>query len=75
MTRPEAGPASADRVTVTRHVAAPAHAIFLLVSDPVRHVDIDGSGMLRAARGSRPLTAAGQTFDIDMGPPSPGRSP
>ena len=64
--RPEAGPASADRVTVTRRVAAPAPAIFLLVSDPARPVDIDGSGMLRAAPGSRPLTAVGQTFDIDM---------
>jgi len=66
MTGPEAGPASADRVTVTRRVAAPAHAIFLRVSDPARHVDIDGSGMLRAAPGARPLTAVGQTFDMDM---------
>ena len=66
MTGPEAGPASAGRVMVTRRVAAPAHAIFLLVSDPARHVDMDGSGMLRAAPGSKPLTAVGQTFDIDM---------
>jgi len=66
MSGPEAGRASADRVTVTRRIAAPAHAIFLLVSDPARHVDIDGSGMLRAAPGARPLTAVGQTFDIDM---------
>jgi hypothetical protein len=66
MTGPEARPASADRVTITRRIAAPAHAIFLLVSDPARHVDIDGSGMLRAAPGARALTAVGQTFDIDM---------
>ena len=66
MTGPEAGRAPADRVTVTRRVAAPAHAIFALVCDPARHVDIDGSGMLRAAPDARPLTAVGQTFDIEM---------
>ena len=57
---------SRHRRTGSRRCAAPAHAIFLLVSDPVRHVDIDGSGMLQAAPGARPLTAVGQTFDMDM---------
>ena len=55
-----------DRVSATRRVAAAAHAIFLLVSDPARHVDIDGSRMLQAAPDARPLTAVGQTFDMDM---------
>jgi hypothetical protein len=66
MSGPEAESVSADRVTATRRIAASAHAIFLLVSDPARHVDIDGSGMLQAAPGARPLTAVGQTFDMDM---------
>jgi len=66
MSGPDAGRASADRVTVSRHVSAPAHAVFRLVSDPARHVDIDGSGMLRAAPAARLLTAVGQTFDIEM---------
>jgi len=66
MSGPEAESVSADRVTATRRIAAPAHAIFLLVSDPTRHVDIDGSGMLQAAPDARPLTAVGQTFDMDM---------
>lgn len=66
MSGPEAESALADRVTVTRRIAAPPHAIFLLVSDPARHVDIDGSGMLQAASDARPLTAVGQTFDMDM---------
>jgi hypothetical protein len=66
MSGPRAGPVSADRVTAARRIAAPAHAIFLLVSDPARHVDIDGSGMLRAAPDARPLTAVGQTFDMNM---------
>ena len=66
MNGPKAEPVSADRVTATRRIAAPAHAIFLLVSDPARHVDIDGSGMLQAAPDASPLTAVGQTFDMDM---------
>jgi hypothetical protein len=66
MSGPAAEPASADRVTVTRRLAAPAHAIFRLVSDPARHVDIDGSGMLQAASDAAPLTAVGQMFDMDM---------
>jgi Polyketide cyclase / dehydrase and lipid transport len=55
-----------DRASVTRHIEAPAHTVFHIVSDPARHVEIDGSGMLRAAPGARPLTAVGQTFDIEM---------
>lgn len=66
MSGAEAEPASADRVAVTQRIAAPAHVIFLLVCAPARHVDIDGSGMLRAAPRARPLTEAGQTFDMDM---------
>ena len=66
MSGQEAESASADRVTATRRIAASAHAIFLLVSDPARHVDIDGSGMLQAAPDARPLTEVGQTFDMDM---------
>ena len=66
MSGQEAESASADRVTATRRIAASAHAIFLLVSDPARHIDIDGSGMLQAAPDARPLTEVGQTFDMDM---------
>ena len=55
-----------DRVEVSGRIAAPAHAIFLVVSDPRRHVDLDGSGMLQAAADAGPLTAVGQTFDMDM---------
>jgi len=71
MSGPQAEPVSADRVTAARRIAAPAQAIFLLVSDPARHVDIDGSGMLQAAPDASPLTAVGQTFDtrgVDAAP-------
>ena len=55
-----------DRVTLTRRIAAPADAVFAVIIDPNRHVDIDGSGMLMAAPDARPLRAVGDTFDMDM---------
>jgi uncharacterized protein YndB with AHSA1/START domain len=57
---------SDERVSVTRRIAAPAAAIYAIVSDPAGHVRIDGSGMLEAAADAKPLTAVGETFDIDM---------
>ena len=55
-----------DRVSATRRVAASADELFLIVSDPSGQVAIDGSGMLVAAPDAVPLTAVGQTFDMDM---------
>jgi uncharacterized protein YndB with AHSA1/START domain len=57
---------SDERIEVTRRIAAPARAIFAVVSDPEGHVEIDGSGMLEAAPDARRITAAGQTFAMDM---------
>jgi hypothetical protein len=57
---------STDRVSATRRIAAPAHELFLLVSSPEGHVQIDGSGMLVAAPDAQPLTAVGEHFDMDM---------
>jgi hypothetical protein len=45
-----------DRVSVTRRVAASPRAVWLIVCDPARHVDIDSSGMLQVAPDVRPLT-------------------
>ncbi len=57
---------SAERVSVTRRIAAPAATIYAIVSDPAGHVKIDGSGMLDAAADAPALTAVGDTFDIHM---------
>jgi hypothetical protein len=57
---------STKRVAATRRITAPASTIFAIVSDPVGHVDIDGSGMLEAAPDARKLTEVGQTFEMDM---------
>jgi uncharacterized protein YndB with AHSA1/START domain len=57
---------SAERISTTRRIAAPPAAIFAIVADPSRHVAIDGSGMVEGAIDPRPLTAVGETFDMDM---------
>lgn len=55
-----------DRVSVSKRVAAPAERVWALVSDPAGHARIDGSGMLQAPIDTKPITAAGQTFDMAM---------
>jgi hypothetical protein len=57
---------TAERVSVSRRIAAPAAKIFELISHPQGHVDIDGSGMLLAAPDARALTAVGDVFEISM---------
>jgi uncharacterized protein YndB with AHSA1/START domain len=57
---------SSERISATRHIAAPASKIFEIVSSPDGHIQIDGSGMLEASPGAKPLTAVGDTFDMDM---------
>lgn len=55
-----------DRLTVSRRIAAPADRIFGILTDPRRHVEIDGSGMLMAAPDAKPLRAVGDTFEMNM---------
>ena len=52
-------------VSVSRRIAAPAHAVFELLATPGRHLDIDGSGMLRGSE-SPPITAVGDVFVMKM---------
>jgi hypothetical protein len=53
------------RVSLIRRIAASPAAVFGVITDPRRHVDIDGSGML-VATDARPLRSVGDTFDMDM---------
>lgn len=57
---------SEGRVVVERVVAAPPAAVFEVVSDPARHPEIDGSGMVVSAPNGRPVTAAGDRFGMSM---------
>lgn len=55
----------ADRIEVTRTIAAAPADIFAVLCDPQGHVAIDSSGMLQDATGD-PVTAAGDSFVVHM---------
>lgn len=55
-----------ERQSTTRRIAASPATIFALLTDPGTHAAIDGSGMVEAAIDATPITAVGDTFDMDM---------
>jgi uncharacterized protein YndB with AHSA1/START domain len=55
-----------SRVTETRRVEAPAAAVFALLSDPDRHPEFDGSGMLMDLVTPGLLTSTGDVFTMRM---------
>jgi hypothetical protein len=55
-----------EPVTVSRLIAAPASAIFEVLADPRRHVELDGSGMLRGAVTSAVISGVGDVFVMKM---------
>jgi hypothetical protein len=48
------------------HIAAPAATIFRVLADPGRHVELDGSGMLRGAVTTAPISGVGEVFIMKM---------
>ena len=59
-------------IVVASTVAAPAGDLFAVLADPRRHVEIDGSGMLRPGADAAPITGADQVFTMAMHYPSLG---
>jgi hypothetical protein len=57
---------SDDRVSATRRIAASTSDIFAIVTDPAKHVEIDGSHMLVAAQDAQRLRAVGDSFVVNM---------
>ena len=55
-----------DVLTVQRVIRASPVAVFDLLADPARHVDIDGSGTVKASRGGGRRLALGDSFGMDM---------
>jgi hypothetical protein len=53
-------------VEVSRRIEAPAARIFEILANPQRHMDFDGSDMLRGAVLGRPISAVGDRFDVHM---------
>jgi len=66
---------SEERIAASRTVPASPGEVFLIVTDPAMHVEIDGSGMLEAAPGAQRLEAPGDTFVMDMDRESLGDQP
>ena len=56
-----------QQLEVTETVPAAPEKVFALLSDPSRHVKIDGAGMLRGlASGPSPVTGIGDAFVMNM---------
>jgi hypothetical protein len=53
-------------VRVSRRIEAPAAAIFRVLADPERHVQFDGSGMVRRAVTTTPISGVGDVFIVRM---------
>src|SRR6202034_138383 len=53
-------------VEASRRIGAPADLIFNIVANPQRHMDFDGSDMLRGAVLDEPISAVGDTFTMKM---------
>ena len=55
-----------ESVAVSRRIEAPAGDIFRILADPRRHLDLDGSGMLRGAVTESVVTGVGDVFVMRM---------
>ena len=53
-------------VSVSRRIEAPAADIFRVLADPTRHIELDGSGMLRGAVTRDIVTGVGDVFVMAM---------
>jgi uncharacterized protein YndB with AHSA1/START domain len=59
-------------VAVSRRIAAPAADIFTVLTDPGRHPDLDGSGMLRPGAPNDLISGIGDVFVMKMFFPAMG---
>ena len=53
-------------VRVSKRIGAPAAVIFRVLADPGRHVELDGSGMLRGPVTTAPVSGVGDAFIMRM---------
>lgn len=51
---------------MSRRIPAAAAEIFAVLATPARHLDLDGSGMLRGAVTDHPMRGVGDFFDMRM---------
>jgi uncharacterized protein YndB with AHSA1/START domain len=55
-----------DTLTAAITIPAPAETVFVVLADPTTHAAIDGTGWVREALDSEPLTGTGQIFRVAM---------
>ncbi|MGN6473489.1 MAG: SRPBCC family protein [Mycobacteriales bacterium] len=53
-------------VSESRRIAAPAQRIFAVLADPHRHLDLDGSEMVRGVADGSAITGVGDVFVMNM---------
>ncbi|SDC71535.1 SRPBCC family protein [Nocardioides lianchengensis] len=53
-------------ITVSRTIDAPTSVVFDVLSNPERHVDLDGSGFVVSDEKSDRITGSGQVFRMNM---------
>jgi hypothetical protein len=53
-------------VAVSRRIGAPAHDIFQVLANPMRHPELDGSGSLRGAVSTTMISGVGDVFVMKM---------
>ena len=51
---------------VSRRIEAPPEVVFGIITDPCQHLALDGSGMLRGAVTTEPVTGVGDVFVMKM---------
>lgn len=57
---------TAKNFNVCRVIQASAHEVFMLLANPRRHPELDGSGTLRSAPTAAPITAVGDEFVMQL---------
>jgi len=57
---------SSQPVVVSRQIKASASKIFQVLADPARHIELDGSGMLRGAASHASISGTGDVFVMKM---------
>lgn len=55
-----------QKITATRTIDAPADVIFNVLSNPERHAQVDGSGLVQSDEKSDRITGVGQKFTMNM---------
>ncbi|MFC4587903.1 SRPBCC family protein [Sphaerisporangium corydalis] len=55
-----------EPMAVSRRIGVPAGDIFQILADPRRHLDLDGSGMLRGAVSEATVSGVGDVFVMRM---------